>query len=177
MNQKNSIANFFELGGHSLAIQSSFEFAQTYETIAGTVIQRMQSGKAIKQTHFKKLKTVLSGKGWVPTGLDNLDYSKALLLKCSVPQSISSKANQILLPNGRRNDSGYTPTAFGLVNGHLIETKLIIEVDLAILDRVKDAMSYQVHYYPELFVFAEPLQVHGNVTGAEFSWSITCEEV
>lgn len=168
---------YFELGGCSIAVEAVFEFSQSYESINGTVVHRTQSGKAIKQTHFKKLKTVLSGKGWIPTGLDELDYSKPLLLKCAIPLSISSKNNQLLLPQGRRMDSFYNPKGFCLINGHLIETNLTIDHNLAILDHVDNANAYHVHYYPELYVYAEPPQVHGNVTSAEFTWSITCEEV
>jgi len=40
----------------------------------------MQSGRAIKQTHYRKLRTSLSGQGWVPAGLDGLDYSQAYYL-------------------------------------------------------------------------------------------------
>ncbi len=167
----------FEIGEVSIPITAGIELSQTYELIGGTIIHRMQSGKAIKQSHFRKLKTVLAGKGWIPTGLDELDYSKPLLLKCATPLSISNKNNQIVLSARYRTDTCYFPKSFGLVNGHLIETKLIIEGSSAMLEHVSNAKLYQVHYYPELYVYAEPPQVHGNVTSAELAWSITCEEV
>lgn len=168
---------YFELGGCSIAICAGIEFSQSYESINGTMLFRTQSGKAVKQTHFIKLKTVLQGKGWMPTGLDSLDYSNPLLLKCAVPLSLGSKSNKILLPVNRRNDVGYATKGYGLVDGNLIESKLIIEDDFAILARLNHAASYQIQYYPELLVYAEPPQVHGNITSAEFSWSLTCEEV
>lgn len=168
---------YFALNDCSIALEAGLEFSQTYELIGGTVIHRMQSGKAIKQTHFQKLKTVLTGKGWIPTGLDELDYTKPLLLKCAIPLSISGHSNQLLIPPGHRTDAYYIPKGYGLVDGHLIETKLIIDECLVTLEHVDNAKIYQVHYYPELFVYAERPQVQGNVTSAEFSWSITCEEV
>lgn len=171
------MTSFFELGGFPIHIKAGLEFSQSYETISGTAIHRMQSGRAVKQTHFKKLKTVISGKGWVPTGLDNLDYSIPLWLKSAVPLSISSNLQQLLLPYIARNDVGYSPKGFALVDGELIESKLVIDGRLVTLEYVDDTLSYQVHYYPELLVYAEPPQVHGNVTSSEFSWSITCEEV
>lgn len=167
----------FQLGGISIPIQAGLEFSQTYEAIGGNVLHRMQSGRAIKQTHYKKLRTSLSGQGWVPTGLDGLEYSESMILKCAAPRSISSESYQIVIPSYRRNDPGFEPKGYALVKGHLIETTLVMQEDIAILNPVGYALSYQVHYYPQILVFAEPPQVQSNITGAEFSWSITCEEV
>lgn len=171
------MSSYFELGGYPIAIKAGLEFSQSYETLSGTAIHRMQSGRAIKQTHFKKLKTVLSGKGWVPTGLEHLDYSKPLLLKCAVPLSITSALCQLILPVASRNDMRYTPTGFALIGGKLLETNLSIQGNIVNLESVNDAKYYQVHYFPELLVYAEPPQIHGDVSGSEFTWSLTCEEV
>ncbi len=165
------------MGGYSVPIKAGLEFSQSYETLSGTAIHRMQSGRALKQTHFKKLKTVLSGKGWVPTGIDHLDYSKPLLLRCAIPLSIPCLACQLILPRASRTDASYTPIGFALIGGKLLETNLSIQGNIVNLESVNDAQSYQVHYFPELLVYAEPPQIHGDVTGAEFTWSLTCEEV
>ncbi len=167
----------FQLGGISIPIQAGLEFSQTYEPIGGSVLQRMQSGRAIKQTHYKKLRTSLSGQGWVPAGLDGLEYSQPLILKCAAPRSISSESNQIVIPSCRRTDEGFEPKGNALVKGHLIETSLVMQENIAILELVRYALTYQVHYYPQILVFAEPPQIQTNITGAEFSWTLTCEEV
>lgn len=137
----------------------------------------MQSGRAIKQTHFSKLRTSLSGQGWVPAGLDGLDYSSPLLLKCAAPRCISSQNHQIAIPAVRRNDRGFEPKGYALIEGELIETAVLFQANIANLRIVPEADIYQVHYYPELMVFAEPSQVQGNMAGAEFSWALTCEEL
>ncbi len=167
----------FKLGGISIPVNAGLEFSQSYEMIGGTVTQRMQSGRAIKQTHFNKLRTVLSGQGWVPAGLDGLDYSTPLLLKCVAPRSVSSTNTQFTIPANRRNDPGFEPKAYAVVSGSLVETEITLNADIASLDAVPGALTYQVHYYPEILVFAEPPQTQGNMTGAEFSWTLTCEEV
>jgi hypothetical protein len=167
----------FQLGGVSIPIQAGLEFSQTYEPIGGSVLHRMQSGRAVKQTHYKKFRTSLSGQGWVPAGLDGLEYSEPLILKCAAPRSVSSESYEILIPSTRRNDPTFEPKGYALVKGHLIETNIIMQEDTAILDPVRYALSYQVHYYPEILVFAESPQVQSHITGAEFSWSLTCEEV
>lgn len=167
----------FQLGGLTIPIQAGLEFSQTYEPIGGSVLQRMQSGRAIKQTHYRKLRTSLSGQGWVPAGLDGLDYSQALLLKCAAPRSLSSESNKIVIPSLRRTDERFEPKGYALVRGHLIETGLEMQEDVAILEPVRFALSYQVYYYPEIFVFADAPQVQNNMTGVEFSWSLIGEEI
>ncbi len=167
----------FKLGGISIPVNAGLEFSQSYEMIGGTVTQRMQSGRAIKQIHFNKLRTVLSGQGWVPTGLDGLDFSTPLLLKCAAPRSVSSTNTQFTISTNRRHDSGFEPKAFAVVSGNLTETEITLNADIVNLDTVTGALTYQIYYYPEILVFAEPPQVQGNMTGAEFSWTLTCEEV
>lgn len=141
------------------------------------MVQRMQSGRAIKQTHFSKLRTVLSGMGWSPVGLDGLDYSKPLLLKCAVPQGVTSLNTQIFVTAKRRRDPGFEAKGYGLVNGQWAETSTNIGANIVELIPVEFATLYQVVYYPEILVFAEPPHVQGNVSGAEFSWSLSCEEI
>lgn len=167
----------FELAGINHAIKAGLEFNQTYEMLGGSVTHRMQSGKAIKQTHYNKLRTVLSGRGWIPVGLDGIDYSTPQLLKCALPRVISNTQAQFTIPNARRSDPGFTPKAFALISGYLVDAELNMNADIAMITPVAGAIGYQVHYYPELMVFAEPQQVQGNLSGAEFSWTLTCEEV
>lgn len=166
----------FEIGGITAPILAALDFSQTYESIGGSVTHRMQSGRAIKQTHFKKLRTVLSGQGWVPAGLDNLNYDEPLLLKCAAPRTVSSKSNQLTLPASRRADTGFEPKGYALINGELREVPIKIQANIATLDPVADAACYQVQYYPEIMVFSEPLQSQVNLSGAEFVWSLICEE-
>lgn len=167
----------FELGGISVPILAKLDFTQTYESIGGTTIQRMQSGRGLKQTNFCKLKTILTGQGWFPAGLDGLDYSQPLLLKCAAPRSISSRNNRIVVPKARRKDNGFESKAYGLVKGMLIESVLTFQEDIAMIEPVQLADSYQLNYYPELTVFAEPIQVQANMSSAEISWTIVAEEV
>jgi hypothetical protein len=113
----------FQINNITIPIQSSLDFSQTYESIGGSVTHRMQSGRAIKQTHYKKLRTVLSGQGWVPTGLEALNYGEPLLLKCAAPRAISSHSNQLTLPSARRTDPGFEPRGYAVIRGELQETQ------------------------------------------------------
>lgn len=167
----------FELGGITIPIQAALDFSQTYESIGGSIMHRMQSGRAIKQTHYKKLRTVLSGEGWVPAGLDGLNYDEPLLLRCAAPRSCSSTTSQKTIPLARRQDLGFEPKGYAVLGGELHETPIKLQANIAILDPIADASSYQVQYYPEIWVFAEPVQTQTNLTGAEFVWSLVCEEI
>ncbi|MFI4938431.1 MAG: hypothetical protein ACHQJ6_07990 [Candidatus Berkiellales bacterium] len=115
----------------------------------------MQSGKTVKQTHFKRLRTTLSGQGWVPAGLDGLDYSEPLLLKCAVPRSIFSRGYHIAIPSNRRSDSGFEPKAYAILVGKLVEIPHKIQADLLIIEGLTEAAFYQIQYYPEIMVYAE----------------------
>lgn len=54
--------------------------AQSYELIGGTVIQRMQSGRAIKQTHFSKLRTtVFSQSPQIQGNFSDVEFSWSLI--------------------------------------------------------------------------------------------------
>lgn len=164
----------FELAGIRIPIRANLQFNQTYEPIGGTHTFRTQNGRAVKQTHFNKLKTTLSGTGWMPAGLDGIDYSEPLILKCAAPRSFSSSTNQISLPSNRRIDKA--PIGFALVDGELLVTQCHIQESMAVLDIKTNAQGYQVLYYPELLVFAEPPVIQSNIHNTDFSWRINCEE-
>lgn len=167
----------FELGGITVPILSCLEFSQTYELVGGSVMHRMQSGRAVKQTHFTKLKTVLSGQGWVPAGLDGLNFNEPLLLKCAAPRTISSCISKIVLPAERRSDAGFEPKGFALICGQLIEIPINIKANIAMLDAVPEAVCFQIQYYPELSIFAELSYIQGNTVRGDFSWAMICEEI
>lgn len=167
----------FELGGVRVPILACLEFSQTYEPIGGSVIHRMQSGKAVKQTHYTKWRTTLSGQGWIPVGLNALDYRLAQCLKCAAPQSVFSTYPCLTLPTARRQDEPFVPKGFAMVGQELMEVAMEMQADIATLSAIPDARGYCVHYYPEWQVFAEMTQMQANLHNAEFSWSITAEQI
>ncbi|MFO1259094.1 MAG: hypothetical protein U1E78_11885 [Gammaproteobacteria bacterium] len=100
-----------------------------------------------------------------------------MLLKCAAPRAILSVSNKVVIPAARRDDHGFEPKGYAIVNGEMIETGCRLEANITILEPIADAACYQVQYYPEIMVFAEPLQVQAIVTGSEFAWSLVCEEI
>ena len=78
---------YFELGGISVPIEANIEFDQDYEPLTAETWPpiRMMDGTGVKQVAWSgKLKTKLTGSGWMQSGLDGLDYSAPMLLKCAI---------------------------------------------------------------------------------------------
>lgn len=166
-------------------IESALDFSQTYEPLGGVARLRMMSGAAVQQVSWRKLRTTLSGAGWWPSGLENLNYDDPLTLLCAAPRSILSASNVIALPTARRTDAGYTPVGHARLSGgatqvgggELVTTPLSIVADVATLTAVAGATGYQVAYWPVLTVLADPPTLEADLPAAAHRWTLTAEEV
>ncbi len=175
---------WFEIGGLKIATEAVLGFEQVYEPMAGAARLRLMSGAAVQQVWWRKLRTVLSGDGWWPPGLDGLDYDATLTLLCAVPRTLQAASNVIALPAARRTDTGYTPQGYALVRGaspqvgggDLVPTTLGLAGDVATLGTVAGAIGYHVAYWPALTVWADPPTVSGDVASATHRWTLTAEE-
>lgn len=166
------------LGGLVIPIGASHGIEQTYEPFGGWVTLRMMSGAGLKQTHWKRLRTRVSGNGLIPPGLSTLDYSQPLTLKCAAVRSIVSASNMIALPSARRADTGYEP--YGLAQmptGDMVGTTCVVVTNTATLGVVTGAIGYAVCYWPEVSVFADPPSETMDVRKGSPSWQLTAEEV
>jgi hypothetical protein len=119
----------------------------------------------------------LTGRGWIPAGLDGIDYTSSMLLKCAAAKMITSPSNVIALPAERRTDSGYEPRGYAIVEGARVDTSIGFAVDVATLGTVAGASFYQVEYFPEITVFATLSNSGVTVTNADYSWQIKAEQV
>lgn len=169
-------APLFELGGVQVPLAAGLDLQQSYEPIGGWTLLRMMNGAAIKQQHWQKLRTSVSGEGWIPEGLQALDYSAAMTLKCVAPRALASASNVIVLPAARRADAA----PFGFVvmaDGSLRDTPGSLAVDTFTLTVVSGAVRYVAHYYPQLSVMAEPPRTRYALAGGIAGWSLDAEEV
>ena len=73
-----------------IPIPSGFDKIQTYQDIGGHQRLRTLSGKAIKQSHWTKLRTEISARGIAPNVLSDLDYSKPMEIYCIAPRGLMS---------------------------------------------------------------------------------------
>ena len=167
----------FTLGGVQVPIHAALEFRQSYDPVGGYSTRRMTSGNLVKQSHWLKQKTTIQANGWIPVGLDGLDYSAALLMQCVNPKAIISANNAIIIPAARRSDTGYGPAGWALLNGEWISTAVVMAADVATLTVVQDATQYRVMFYPEISVYATPPQQTGDLNNASYSWQLVAEEI
>lgn len=169
---------FFELGGVSVPIQANVEFSQDYEVLSASTLVRMMSGAAVKQTAWSgKLKTTLSGSGWMPVGLDGLDYSSPMVLKCAAARVVGSASNAIAIPSARRVDLGFESYGYAVVRGERVDSPVVLVGDVATVAVVASASHYGVAYYPQLTVYASAPDDSSDLSGADFSWSLEAEEI
>lgn len=164
------------VGGVEVPLCAALELTQTYEVIGGSAVMRMASGAAVKQSHWRRLRTTISGAGWVPPGLDGIDFDAAVVLKCTAPLSMSSASNVIVIPAARRSDTA--PFGFAhLPGGERRETPVSMSTDTATLTAVGGAVGYSVCWYPQLNVYAQaPTQTADPARGS-VSWELVAEEV
>jgi len=169
----------FTLGGIDVPFRAALGHTQQIETLGASVTRRTISGGAIKQTVWRgKKRITLAGTGWAPVGVDEIDYTGQLTLKCAIPVAVRSNAASITLPTTRRSDSGYEPIGRAhLASGEEVETSVALVGDVATCSTVSGAVSYAVWYWPQFIVFADEPTQTGDAGAAEFGWQIVCEEV
>jgi len=162
----------------SVPISASLEVEQTYEEIGGVSLMRTLNGTAIKQAHWRKLRTTIAGQGWTPDGLTGIDWDNSLTVRCIAPRSIVSTSNTIVIPSARRTASGYEPFGFAhKSDGSHVTTAVSMATNTATLTAVTSAASYTVCWYPEFSAYAEPPRQRFDVSGAAAGWELTAEQI
>lgn len=158
-------------GGATVVVptHAALDFRQSYEPIGGTALLRLNDGKAVKQHHWRKTATSISGSGWLPPGVHALNYAEPILLHCAAPRAITSPSPGISIPGSYRTDVGYFPFGRAFVNGEWVNHTLGVAVP--------GAAYYQAVYFPILTVYAEPPSETTDAEAAEYAWQITGEEV
>jgi hypothetical protein len=171
-------ARTFILSGLSLTFESHLDLDQDYYDEQASRITRHCDGSARKQTCWRgKLRTRISGQGWIPPGFDLLDYAEPLEMSCIALRAITSGSNVITLPAARRTDRGFEPFAYATVDGGKRDTPLALSGDTATVATVTGAAFYTVCYYPKLTVFADPPTQRHDAIADKYSWDFEAREV
>ena len=162
------------IGGIPIPRHAGIE-SQSYEPISGSTLLRMANGAGKKRTHWNKLKTTISGNGWLPLGLGSLDFTEPLELACIQPRGMSSPTSQVFaLPTNRRRD--VEPWGFGLVGGRWYSLPVDLQGDTATLGRIEGGELYHVNWLPLLTVYMQDPASQLDPTLGEYSWTIEAEE-
>ncbi len=163
------------IGGLRIGLDAAYGLTQDYETISGSSVLRMLDGTGIKQTHWQKLRTRISGRGRYPPGLDGLDYSVPMQIACAAPRAITSASNVITIPSTRRTD--WTPAGYAIVRGRVVRVSVSVAGNTATVALTAGADAYQVIYWPILTVLASPPQITFDARSPDQSiWAIEAEE-
>lgn len=174
------MSKVFQLGPFSLPVLARADsLTQAYEPIGGEHVFRAGTGRGIKQMTWQKLKVITSGSGWIPAGLNSLDYTQHMILRCVTPVAIHipGDVHSIVLPAKRRTDPGHSPVAHAqLPGGRYMPVGMLVAGDTGTLDPVQGAIGYMIQYYPELTVIAMRPRQSGDAGSAIHSWELICEE-
>lgn len=168
-----------KIGSLEIPARGSMDLSQTYEQLGGDTLLRVITGAGIKQSTWSKLRTVISGRGWLPAGLATLDTTTQQSIACVVPRSVTCNGSlQATLPAGRRADAGYTPWAVALMpDGGLVNTSVSFATNLGTVIAVANAIGYQILYYPLITCWVSRPTESGERMDASFGWEVIAEEV
>ena len=176
--------NTFELGDVVVPIHSAFTLSQNYATLGGYTTLRMLDGAAVKQTNWQKMSVATSGTGTIPHGLEMLDYTQQLVMKCAAVRGVVSSSNAMAIPAERRTDVPFQARGYAYLDadgknrGEWVDTVITdLTGNIATLQSVANATQYRVIYYPEIIVFCDPPSQDTDVHGAAVSWSLQAEQV
>lgn len=165
-----------KIGTFELPVYAGLDLTQRYEPLGGEGILRAVSGAGILQRTWRKTRVVTSGGGWVPAGLQALDYDAQHALACIVPETVAAvfATRQATLPAARRSDSGHTPYGLAqMADGTTVETGVTLATNVATVTAVSGAVAYQVGYYPLLTCWL----LRPQRSGPEPAWELIAEEV
>lgn len=165
------------LGGVSVELHARLRWQQTYAPIGGSVVQRLSDGTGHKQSRWRKTRTVITCEGWIPPGLESLNYADPLEMRCVAPRAISGPGVSFTLPESRRSDAGYEPFGFARVGEIWIPTDVTLDGDDADLDPVSGADSYRVLWYPQLMVLTDGPEEDADGSTATYRWRLAAEEL
>jgi len=80
------------------------ELSESFENLGGSTIIRMLDGTGVKQENWTKWRITLVGRGWVPPGLWDLDYTQQLTLTVQDPNESPSFTKQYTVWGSRPNE-------------------------------------------------------------------------
>lgn len=168
-----------KIGSVEISRLSALDLEQSYEILGGETILRTIDGTGIKQSTWSKLRTTISGGGWLPPGLATLDVTTQQTVACFVPRAIPCDVNrQATLPTARRSDSGYTPWALAfLADGSAQETPVSIQGNVGTATDVQGAIGYQINFLPAFTAWVSRPTESGNRGDASYRWEVVAEEV
>lgn len=145
------------------------------EGVEGASTVRMSQGALVKMTHWTgKARGSISGNGWMPPGLDGLDYSQELELRSTQPETVTTPAYSAALSSEPRPD--YAPWALALLGREWVRTACSYTAGVATAAPVPGATLYAFYWLPVYQVFATKPAKGLSTSEAAHSWTLAWEQ-
>lgn len=162
------------LGGVPILLDAG-TVSQSITPLGGPEIVRLSGGVGVPMTHWQRSAISLSASGWMPPGLDGIDYTQPLELRCTKHLSIVSTGTSFSIPGTPRPD--FAPWAMALVGKEWVETPMVLAGGNAEVTSVAGASAYQVCWMPAFMVSAKRPQGDMDPSANTHGWQINCEEL
>ena len=171
-----------EIDSLVIAPQTLLRFTQDYEELLAREFRRTADNSGVlRVTGTAKVRTVIESLGWIPAGVTSLNLGTTHLMKCAMIRSADSDTATVTVPAGRRSD--IEPLGFAIVDDLAVSTPITNLADIlagttddATLTAVAGAVSYRVHYWPEITVVILSNDSDGDEQG-RFNWTLEAEEI
>lgn len=164
------------IGGIEIPIRASQGLTQSYTPVQAVNRLRMGDGSLKQQSSWSgKLITSIEADGIMPSGIQSLDYSQSIIIKCIAERAIYKATNVITVPSTRRADYGVEGKA--LVGDKWQSTAVSMSTDTATLTTVVGATQYQAIYWPELICFCDPPEENRDARKSIYGWSLVGEQI
>ena len=144
------------------------------DPLEGSSVVRMSDGQGVKMTHWSgKMAGTISGAGWMPPGLDGLDYSRPLELRSTQAECVTTNATTVVLSSVPRPD--YEPWCLALVRESWVDASSAYFDGAVTIEPVPGATRYAVYWLPIYFVYAR--KPRKSNAGGVHGWTLDWEEV
>lgn len=149
---------------------------QSDTPLLGEAVVRLSGGEGVKMTHWGKAAGAISGQGWMPPGLDGLDYSQPLELRLTAQECVVGAGRSYSLKSLPRPDRA--PWAMALIGSQWVDTPCILVDGIATASSVGGASMYMIQWMPVYNVFvSKPPKSTSSSAGGSFGWTINWEEI
>lgn len=149
--------------------------SQSDSPLLGEAVVRLGLGAGVKMTHWGKAAGSISGSGWMPPGLDGLDYSQPLELRLTSQECMTAAGLVYELTSTPRDD--VAPWAQALVDGEWESAECEFSDGIVTVTAVAGATLYTVQWMPIYTVFASKPPKSLDPATAAFGWQIDWQEV
>lgn len=164
-----------KIGTIELSDPAAFDLTVTHSPIQSKSILRTKNGTGIIASHWKKRGISITGSGWIPEGLADIDEDAVVDIHTIDWQSIADTSPIITLPGVFRLDD-FAPQGIAIVNGEAVNTAVSLAGAVATLTSVSGATQYHVNYCPIITSLIASIDRSFNAETNTWTWTLEAEQ-